>query len=47
MIFSYKVKHDQDIVESITEGKGRMILGENEGSERDKNIKDIKNKKFK
>lgn len=47
MIFSSTVKHAQEILESLPEGQGRIVIGETEDVERDQIIEDFKNKKFK
>lgn len=47
MIFSSTVKHAQEILESLPEGEGRIVIGETEDIERDQIIEDFKNKKFK
>ncbi len=47
MIFSSTVKHAQEILESLPEGQGRIVLGETEDHERNQIIEDFKNKKFK
>ncbi len=47
MIFSSTVNHAKEILESLPEGEGRIVIGETEEGERDRIIDDFKKKKFK
>ena len=47
MIFSSTVKHAYEILENLPEGQAKVIIGETEGSERDRIIEEFKSKKIK
>jgi DNA repair protein RadD len=47
MIFSSTVKHAQEILEDLPEGEAKIILGETEEAERDRIVREFKEKKIK
>lgn len=47
MIFSSTVKHAHEILKSLPENEGRIVIGETAAGERDQIIEDFKQRKFK
>jgi DNA repair protein RadD len=47
MIFSATVKHAQEILSSLPEGEGRLVLGDTDMTSRDQIVEDFKKRQFK